>query len=164
MADGNVGTGHSSRTGLMRVAKRHRFFVTATIAIVLFAGLVAALGLNNEPWVDTPDPKSDSATWGISTALADASLVLPAITMLQGPLRVFRGGEPAVHLPRRLAFGVATAVTATAQMTFGLTIHAYLLSLGRRSSPDDRLPMIRSRFSVAPAASPTISALPHSPY
>lgn len=154
MVDGSVGTGHSSRARLLRVGKRHRWFVTVALAIVLFAGLVAALGLNNEPWVDTPDRKSDSATWRISTALADTNLVLLAITLLQGPLRVFKGGEPAVHLPWRRAFGVATAVTATAHVGFGLSIHADLWRpwsafVTGRPTPGDPFPVLGGARGLA---------------
>lgn len=119
-----------SESGRVRphlAGRRQRWVVTATVAVALFAALIVVLGLSPELWVDHPDRKSGSAVWRISTALADTSLVLLAITMMQGPVRVLKGGEPAVHLPWRRSFGVAAAVTAAIHVGFGLSIHADLL-------------------------------------
>lgn len=98
-------------------------------SVLAAAGIVAATfyawtGLSPELWADTPAPKADSVKWRTSMAFADTALTLLSAALLIGPLRVLRGGGPAIHLPLRRRIGLTAAALAAAHLVVGLSMHS----------------------------------------
>lgn len=101
--------------------------VAAIAAAGLVVGIYLLLAITPELWVDRPVAKASSPRWRIATALADSAVMFLSATLAIGPLRVLRGGRPAVHLPWRRVLGVTGALLAAAHVLVALTIHGSLL-------------------------------------
>lgn len=93
-------------------------------ALGVWVGIVLLTGLTPERWVDVDEPKADSWLWRCSVAAADTALVLLAATLLAGPLRVLRGGSPAVHRPWRRVLGIWAGVAALVHVSLAVGVHA----------------------------------------
>lgn len=112
----------------MALSPTNRRIALVTVgAVALFAVIYLSLGLSSERWVDEPTPKADSVSWRTSVSLAVSAVTFLAIALALGPIRVLRGGRPAVHLPWRRSFGVGGALLASAHLMVALTIHGRLL-------------------------------------
>lgn len=69
--------------------------------------------------------KADGTLWRYNVATGSIALLLLAVTMSIGPIRVLRGRRrPAVHLPWRRVTGIWTAVFAVIHFPGGLAIHS----------------------------------------
>ncbi|MBT8201907.1 MAG: ferric reductase-like transmembrane domain-containing protein [Acidimicrobiia bacterium] len=105
-----------------RAASGHA--VAGATAVLTFLLVLIWTGWTPERWVDVDSAKADSWNWRLSIASADASLVLLAVTLGIGPVRVLRGGRPRTHIPARRAFGVWSGGLALIHVAFALFIHA----------------------------------------
>jgi len=107
------------------MSKRVRRHVNvAGTGIVVALVVYFVLGQTPEVWQEVSfGTKAADTHWKLSVALASAASVLLAATLTVGPIRVLRGGAPAVHLPIRRTLGVWTAVFASAHSVLGVTIH-----------------------------------------
>jgi sulfoxide reductase heme-binding subunit YedZ len=98
----------------------------AAVAVAVAVAIFIAIGSTPELWVDRPAPKADSIRWRLGVTLADTALVFLAAALMIGPIRVLRGGRPAVHLPVRRRVGVVAGVTGLAHLVVGLSVHGDL--------------------------------------
>lgn len=108
-------------------SSRARITVAALIAAALFITIFLLTGWSSELWVDEPTEKAESVTWRTSVSLAGTAVAFLALALSIGPVRVLRGGRPAIHLPWRRTFGVGGALLAVTHLLVALNIHGTAL-------------------------------------
>ena len=126
--------------------------VAGFVSLGVFGLIVVLSGLTPERWVDLNQAKADSWTWRLSVASADTSLILLALTMLIGPLRVWRGGQPVVHQPGRRLFGLWSATFGLFHVGFAVFVHTKGLALWENwldPSSSKSLPLLTGKRGLA---------------
>lgn len=104
-------------------APAHTLIPVLALAVGVAATFYVLSGWSPELWGDNPGRKADSLKWRASMTFADTALTLLSIALFLGPLRVIRGGIPALHLPRRRQIGLTAAAFGAVHLVLGLSVH-----------------------------------------
>lgn len=117
--------------------------------VAVFLLVLLWTGLTPERWVDIDAAKSSSWNWRLSVAAADTSIVLLAITLGIGPLRVLRGKRARTHIPLRRAFGLWAGGFALMHVAFAVFVHAAPTQLLSNWITTNPIGVVRSYRGVA---------------